>query len=395
VKLAFVIPRYGADLGAGAEGLCRQVAEHLAGDAQVDVLTTCARDYERWANDLPPGRSDLNGVVVERFPVAVERDPAAFAAFSERTIARRDHSVLDELQWLLLQGPCAPALVDAIRDRRNEYDLFLFWIYLYFPTYFGLPLVPEKALFVPLAHDEPTFHLELFRPLYRLPRRIAYATPAEKALVEWKWGHEVAPGEVVGAAAEAPAVGDPGRFRRRHGVADPFILYLGRVNPSKGCRELVDLFATYKRLRPGRLKLILAGSLEMELPKRPDVLALGYVSEETKGDALAACELTVSASAFESFSLSLLESWLAGRAALVNAAAEPMRAHVEAGAGGLHFDDAASFCAALDRLLADPALRGRLAAAGRDYAQTRYSPAGVERAWRALIDGAIAAAAAR
>jgi glycosyltransferase involved in cell wall biosynthesis len=394
VKLAFVIPRYGADLGAGAEGLCRQVAEYLARDAQVDVLTTCAREYERWANELPAGRGESNGVVVERFPVTVERDPTAFAAYSARTIARRDHSVLDELQWLLLQGPCAPALVDAVRDRRNEYDLFVFWIYLYFPTYFGLPLVPEKALFVPLAHDEPPFHLEIFRPLYRLPRRIAYATPAEKALVEWKWGHDVAPGEVVGAAAGAPAGGDAARFRRHHGIADPFLLYVGRVNPSKGCRELVDLFATYKRLRPGRLKLVLAGSLEMELPPRPDVVALGYVSEEAKADALAACELTVSASPFESFSLTLLESWLAGKAALVNAAAEPMRAHVEASSGGLHFDDAASFCAALDRLLADVPLRGRLATAGRSYARTRYSPEVVQPAWRALIDRTVAAAAA-
>ena len=385
MRVAFVIPRYGADLGAGAEGLCSQVAEYLARDAQVEVLTTCARDYATWANELPAGRDELNGVVIERFPVAVERDPAAFAAFSERTIALRDHSQLDQLQWLLLQGPCSPALIDAIRDRRDQFDVFVFWIYLYFPTYFGLPLVADKALFVPLAHDEPPFHLELFRPLYRLPARIAYATEAERALVERKWGPAIAPGEVVGAAAEPPGTGDGARFKQRHGLADPFVLYLGRVNPSKGCRELVEMFAAYKRRRPGRLKLVLAGSVEMELPKRPDVVALGYVDEQTKADALAACELSVSASPHESFSLTLLESWLAGRAALVNAAAEPMRAHVEASVGGLHFDDAASFCAGLDRLLADLTLRDRLASAGKAYAGTRYAPEAVNAAWRDVI----------
>jgi glycosyltransferase involved in cell wall biosynthesis len=385
VRVAFVIPRYGADLGAGAEGLCRQVAEHLAQDAHVEVLTTCARDYTRWANELPPGREELNGVAIERFPVAVERNPDDFAAFSNRTIARPDHSVLDELQWLLLQGPCAPALVDAVRQRRDEFDLFVFWIYLYFPTFFGLPLVADKALFVPLAHDEPTFHLELFRSLYRLPKRIAYATEAERALVERKWGPGIATGEVVGAAATPPGPGDAMRFRQQHGIADPFVLYLGRVNPSKGCRELVELFATYKRLRPSRLKLVLAGSREMELPKRPDVIPLGYVSDETKADALAACELTVSASGFESFSLTLLESWLAGKTALVNAAAGPMRQHVEASGGGLHYDDAASFCAGLDRLLTDAPLRGQLAEAGRRYAESRYSGEIVLPGWRDLI----------
>jgi glycosyltransferase involved in cell wall biosynthesis len=386
LRLAFVVPRYGAEFGGGAEGLCRQVAERLVQEAEVTVLTTCARDYERWANHYPAGRDEIGGVPVERFPVTVERDPELFAAFTSRTIGVPfGHGVLDELQWMLLQGPCAPTLVDAIRDRRTEFDLFVFWIYLYFPTYFGLPSVGDRALFVPLAHDEPPFHLELFRPLFRLPRRIAYMTGAEKALVEWKFGPSIAPGEVVGAGAERPGSGEPARFRRRHGVADPFLLYVGRVNPSKGCRELVERFGTYKALRPGRLKLVLAGNVEMALPKRADVLTLGYVDEQTKADALAACELTVSASPFESFSLSLLESWLAGRTALVNAAAGPMRAHVEASGGGLWFEDEATFCAGLDRLLGDAELRRRLAAAGRRYAEERYDWDAVLAGWRRVI----------
>jgi glycosyltransferase involved in cell wall biosynthesis len=214
-------------------------------------------------------------------------------------------------------------------------------------------------------------------------------TGAEKALVEWKFGPGIAPGEVVGAGAEPPGPGDALRFRRGHGIADPFVLYLGRVNPSKGCRELVERFATYKALRPGRLKLVLAGNVEMALPKRADVLTLGYVDEQTKADALAACELSVSASPFESFSLSLLESWLAGRTALVNAAAGPMRAHVEAGGGGFWFEDEATFCAALDRMLGDADLRRRLAAAGRRYAEERYSWDAVFAGWRRAIEACL------
>ena len=396
LRVAFVVPRYGAEIGGGAEGLCRQVAERLVEEAEVAVLTTCARDYERWANHYPAGRSELCGVPVERFPVTVERDPELFAAFSARTIALPGrHGVLDELQWLMLQGPCSPELVDAVRDRRERFDLFVFWIYLYFPTYFGLPAVGDKALFVPLAHDEPPFHLDLFRPLYRLPRRIAYMTGAEKALVEWKFGPSIAPGAVIGAGAEPPGAGEAARFRRRHGVADPFVLYVGRVNPSKGCRELVELFGTYKALRPSRLKLVLAGNVEMALPRRPDVVTLGYVDDQTKADALAACELTVSASAYESFSLSLLESWLAERTALVNRAAEPMRAHVEASGGGLWFEDAATFCAGLDRLLGDAELRRRLAAAGQRYAQERYSWDAVYAGWKRAIEASLPAPRSR
>jgi glycosyltransferase involved in cell wall biosynthesis len=393
VKIAFVVQRYGVEISGGGEQYCRQVAERLAPDVQIEVLTTCALEYERWANHYPPGRSELNGVVVERFLVTRERDPA-FADFTARTIARPEHGALDELEWLLLQGPAAPDLVTQIRDRRNDFDLFVFWTYLYFPTYLGMPYVADKAVFVPLAHDEPTFHLELFRPLYYLPRWIVFMAPAERALIEWKFGRGVAPGEVIGAGVEEQPRGDAARFRRRYGLADDFLLYVGRVTPSKSCDELIDLFATYKALRPSRLKLVLAGSVEMPIPARPDVRALGFVSEQDKADALAAATLAVTASRFESFSMWVLEAWLAGRSVLASAAAEPVREHVEASGGGLHFDDAATFCAALDRLLNDPPLRARLAAAGHAYARSRYSWDAVRAGWLHAIEQARARVAA-
>jgi glycosyltransferase involved in cell wall biosynthesis len=385
VRVAFVVQRYGREVSGGAEVHCRQVAERLADAHRVEVLTTCALHYDRWANHYPPGESELSGVAVHRFPVAAERDPEMTAAFADRTIARRDHGALDELQWLLMQGPSSPELITAIRDRRNDYDLFVFWTYLYFPTYFGMPWVADKAIFVPLAHDEPTFHLELFRPIYHLPRWIVFNSPAEEALIRWKFGSAIAPGAVIGAGVEATPPGDAGRFRNTYGLADDFLLYVGRVLPAKGCDELIELFCLLKALRPSRLKLVLAGNLEMPIPRRPDIRALGYISEQEKADALAAATLSVSASRFESFSMTALESWMADRPVLVNGAAAPLREHVEASGGGLWFDDAATFCAALDRLLADAALRSRLAAAGRAYAVERYTWDGVDAAWRQLL----------
>jgi glycosyltransferase involved in cell wall biosynthesis len=388
-RLAVVVQRYGEEISGGGEQLCRQVCERLAEDFQIEVLTTCALHYERWANHFPPGRSELNGVVVDRFPVTEERDPERAARFGERTIARPDHGTLDELEWLLLQGPAAPGLVDAVRDRRGEFDLFVFWTYLYFPTYFGLPLVPEKAVFVPLAHDEATFHLELFRPLYYLPRLIVFNTAAERTLVEAKFGRGISPGEVIGAGVDRPAPGDAARFRRKHGLADPFLLYVGRVTPSKSCDELFELFATYKALRPSRLKLVLAGNVEMPVPARPDIRALGFVSDQDRADALAAGSLAVTASRFESFSMSVLEAWMAGRAVLASAGAEPVRQHMLAAGGGLCFDDAATFCAALDALLADEGLRDRLAAAGRAYAEARYRWDAIHAGWLRALDRAL------
>ena len=74
MKLAVVVQRYGADIGGGAELHARYLAERLSRHVEVRVLTTCARDYVSWRNHWPAGEDRVNGVTVERFPVAQERD---------------------------------------------------------------------------------------------------------------------------------------------------------------------------------------------------------------------------------------------------------------------------------------------------------------------------------
>ena len=74
MKLAVVVQRYGADISGGAELHARYIAERLARHAEVDVLTTCARDYITWRNELPEGIETVNGLRVRRFPVARPRD---------------------------------------------------------------------------------------------------------------------------------------------------------------------------------------------------------------------------------------------------------------------------------------------------------------------------------
>ena len=67
------------------------MAERLAARHQVDVLTTCARDYVTWANEYAEGADRLRGVTVRRFAVARTRDIQSFNRLSERVYHENAH----------------------------------------------------------------------------------------------------------------------------------------------------------------------------------------------------------------------------------------------------------------------------------------------------------------
>ena len=92
MKLACVVHRFGTDIAGGSEGHCRLIAEHLAAQHDVTILTTCAKDHITWANHYPPGESTINGVRVLRFPVARERSMHRFMDLSDRVVVL-DHGI--------------------------------------------------------------------------------------------------------------------------------------------------------------------------------------------------------------------------------------------------------------------------------------------------------------
>ena len=107
MKLAVVVQRYGADLNGGAELHARYIAERLARHADVEILTTCARDYITWRNELPAGTDSVNGLSVRRFKVSRESNHSDFGRLSEHAFGDI-HSIADELKWLQAEGPTSP-----------------------------------------------------------------------------------------------------------------------------------------------------------------------------------------------------------------------------------------------------------------------------------------------
>ncbi len=268
-SVALVVQRYGTEVDGGSETLCRQVAERLADSASVEVLTTTALDYLTWKNEFPAGVTERRGVVVRRFPVASRRWVRSFGRLSER-LYRTPHTIEDELDWMIRQGPRTPELLSYLKESRTRFDAFVFFTYLYYPTYFGLPLVAGKSVLVPTLHDEPPARFDIFRTLFWLPRAFVWNTPEERDLAREMFGIED-DGEVAGIGIDSPARQATDGFRRRHGLRE-FLLYVGRLDVWKGIPELLDHFGRYRAERAPELTLVLAGKRHMKLPAQAGVV---------------------------------------------------------------------------------------------------------------------------
>lgn len=375
IRVAFVVQRYGQHVLGGAEQGCRQLSEALStrDDVEVEVLTTTAKDAASWADEFPEGVTVERGVTVRRFATAKERHPD-FAPFNQMLVSRV-HSVDDDemAQWVDWQGPVTPGLMDHIEAHRDDFDVFVFYTYLYWPAIVGVPRLRDKAILMPAAHDEPPIYLPVFREVFGSAGGLVFHSVEERDLVHEVFDLDDVP-EVVSGLGVHEHDGDPERFRREHGIDDPFLMYLGRVEGGKGVLALWEYFSAFKHRHPDSpLKLVYCGPLAAEFPPHPDVVVLGPVDEQTKWDALSASLALVNPSPFESFSIVLMESWYKQRPVLVYADCGPTRGHAARANGGLWFRRYGEFECALETLLDDPVLADELGRNGERYVRENFS----------------------
>ena len=464
MKLAFIVQRYGTEVLGGSEHLSRLLAERLAEHHDVDVLTTCARDYVTWKNEYQEGTDRICGVTVRRFANARTRDQASFNTYSDWIYAN-PHTRADEMEWLTQQGPWCPPLIEYLRRNQQQYDVLVFFTYLYAPTVLGLEVNPGKSVLVSTAHDEPAIQLEIFKDVFSKPGAICYLTDSEQQFVQRQfperplleevigvgvdipqqqayprtpiadeeaagareagkagesseWGESGAPAampsrghedprlgigvsssrgwgpgasEESQTATDAPGVDAPARrmpgddadyfpahlmargsvFKRRHRLHGPIVLYGGRIDPGKGCEELLEYFGAYAK-EGGEATLALMGVKMMSLPEDPSLRFAGMLSEGERLQALEAATVVVCPSPYESLSLLALEAMSAGTPVLVNARSAVLVEHCVKSNGGLYYADRDEFVECLKLLIRDEPLRRALGENGREYVRRSY-----------------------
>ena len=384
MKLAVVVQRYGAEINGGAELHARYIAEHLARHHDVEVLTTCARDYVTWANELPSGVETVNGVPVRRFPVVHERDPISFGRRSAH-VFDQVHSLADELAWLDSEGPTSPSLMDHIARHRSEIGYFLFFSYRYYHAYHGARTAAGRAILVPTAERDAAVGLALFPPVFRGASAVMFNSLEERAMLEHVAGREL-PGVVVGVGSDVPARPQPQRFRQEFGITSPFAIYVGRIDANKGCVELFDYFQRYVRSMPGDLHLVLIGKSIVPIPDHPRIHHLGFLTDEQKFDAMAASELLLMPSYYESLSMVTLEAWALGKPVLTNARCDVLKGQSIRSNAGLFYDNYSEFSEALHAIVSGGSLRHVLGSNGRAYFDAHYAWPVIERKYLDILD---------
>ena len=382
MKLAIAVQRYGADINGGAELHARYIAERLSRHAQVEVVTTCARDYVSWRNELAAGVDQVNGVAVRRFPVRHERVPREFGRLSERVFTRR-HSVADELAWLDSEGPASPAMIDYLAGAACDYAIV--FSYRYYHAWHAARRLHGKALLVPTAERDPAVALSIFGPVFRGVRAVMYNSPEERAMIQAATANRDVPGVVVGVGSDVPDRTDPAGFRRKFRISRPFAIYIGRIDENKGCRQLFEYFQRYAAVFPRGLDLVLIGSAVMPVPKHPRIHHLGFLSDEDKFDALAASDLLVMPSFYESLSMVALEAWALGRPVLANGRCDVLKGQCIRSNAGLYYESFEEFAETLYSLESNGPLHSRLGHNGREYFRRHYAWPVIERKYLDML----------
>jgi glycosyltransferase involved in cell wall biosynthesis len=150
------------------------------------------------------------------------------------------------------------------------------------------------------------------------------------------------------------------------------VLYLGRIDPNKGCDMLLRHFERYQAEHPSPLDLVMAGPANMSIPEHPHVKRLGFVDAATREALLARAVLLMVPSRYESLSLVLLEAWNHGLAALVNGRCPVLKGQARRANGALFYHDYDEFARALEYLFEHRHIAQELGGQGLDYVEREY-----------------------
>lgn len=421
-RLAIVIQRFGNEINGGAEQYARILAQRLAKENDVTILTTCALDYYSWRNHYASGTSFDGKVKIIRFNVARQRKKFIFDFFHSivSLVSLWENSLIDirkllkmsilkaylwkqlikrallfvynlilriiiERAWVETQGPNSPDLSQHLEKNAKNYDAFIFFCYHYKTTFDNLSLARGKVILVPTAHDEPILFMRIWDGICSHISSLVFSTLEEQQFFIARFPNLAKTEQkIVGIGLEDLSNKKEVTFERLQ--KNKYVLYLGRIDSNKGCHLLFEYFLEYRKRSNEAVVLVLAGKEEMKVPSDPSIISLGFVTIEQKSWLLENCQLLILPSYFESLSLSVLEAWSKNKPVLVNGFCSVLAGQVERSKGGLSYFLKDSFIKGLATLLNDEKLNSICGKAGNKYYLDNYDWPIIDRLWKDIIN---------
>ena len=377
MRIGFVIPWFAMNISGGAETELRGLVTHFhAAGMDLEVLTTCVQQFNSdWNVDYyKEGLSVEEGIPIRRFPVR-QRDTAAFDAVNIR-LMNNDMPLTDELEHTFIKECVnSPALYRYMKEHASEYDLYVFIPYMFGTTYYGVKACPRKSVLIPCLHEESYAHMRVFERCFRHLAGMIFLSEPEGELSERLYDLSRVDARVLGAGVDDIPEADEARFREKYKLEEPFVLYAGRKDAGKNVDVLVNYFAEYRRRHTTDLKLVLIGGGKVAIPsaQKEFILDLGFLPVQDKYDAYRAASVFCNPSPHESFSIVIMESWLAGRPVLVSDDCAVTKNFVKKAMGGLYFQNYHEFEGALQYLLDHPVTAAQMGENGKEFVKANFS----------------------
>lgn len=183
------------------------------------------------------------------------------------------------------------------------------------------------------------------------------------------------------------------QVRREYAEGKPYFFYIGAMHPRKNLERLIRAFSLFKDRTGSELKLLLGGRPAWQStpireawqgsPYQTDIVWLGYIADEKLPDILGSALALTYVSMFEGFGVPLLEAMHAEVPIITSRVSSLPEV---AGSAALLIDplSEAEIAGAMEKMVADQALRQRLIEAGRQQRAGSSWDKTADTIWKAL-----------
>ena len=376
--IAFVIPWYGEDIPGGAEAACRSLVKRLYNyGCKVEVLTTCVKEFSSdWnVNYYKEDIYNTNNITIRRFCVR-QRNTKAFDAVNSK-LMNKEPITHEEEKVFFNEMVYSPNLNKYIGNNIDNYQCFVFIPYMFGTTFWGIEKYGFNSVLIPCLHDESYAYMDLVKKMFQNTKGIVYLAKPEYELAQRLYNLKDIKTAVLGIGIDTAYLSPvkANHFKEKYNIKEDFILYAGRKDKGKNVDQLIDFFIKYKEIRKNNYKLVLIGGGTIDIPPvfKDYIIDLGFVSNQDKYDAYAAASLLCNPSPNESFSIVIMESWLAETPVLVNSRCAVTKNFCKESKGGLFYSNFEEFLECIDLLIYDKKLSSNMGTNGKSYVIENFS----------------------